>query len=39
MAVSQLVTLMDYLLKYAPENFFGLSASAKLAIDNSEKDL
>jgi hypothetical protein len=39
MTVSQYVTLTDHLLKYIPENFFGLSASTKLAIDNSGNDL
>jgi hypothetical protein len=39
MAVSQSVTLTDHLLKCVPKNFSGLSASTKLAIDNSRNDL
>jgi hypothetical protein len=39
MAVSQSVTFTDHLLKCAPENFFSLSVSTKLAIDNFENGL
>jgi hypothetical protein len=39
MAVSQSRTLIDHLLKFALENFSGLSVSTKLAIDNSENGI